>query len=353
MKRIVLTCETVTPMFMYGADGKTPELRPSEFKGMMRFWWRAARAETDIAKLKVNEAKLFGGTGSGEGKSKVKLQVLYNLPPNMIGRNLKDDYGLVWDFDHDSRSLKGDHAGIAYLLYSTILPGKEKAYMKPGFVFNIVISSIDELAYKHALSALWLAICFGGFGTRSRRGGGNVVVTKVSGDSYGINFIPNGNDKKSLGDWINANLFVLGSIHVARSTKETVQYSTLPNTIIPLNPKKNWIDALNSIGTEFSNFRLINRANIFEMGAFGMPIIHRGSGVKMVPYSTHGKLSDRFSSPIIFKVIKSQNLFFPLVFKLNVNMNKIGKEEGSNVCDAKIADMSKVNEFLELVKKMK
>jgi len=31
-------------------------------------------------------------------------------------------------------------------------------------------------------------------------------------------------------------------------------------------------------------------------------------------------------------------------------MNKIGKEEGHNVHDIKTADMSKVNEFLELVK---
>jgi len=339
-------------MFMYGADGRTPELRPSEFKGMMRFWWRAARAEKDIAKLRVDEAKLFGGTGSDEGKSKVRLQVLYNLHPNMIGRNLKDDCRLSWNFDPASRSLKGTDAGIAYLLYSTVLPRKEKAYIKPGFVFNIVISSIDELAYKHALSAFWLAIYFGGFGTRSRRGGGNIVVTKVSGDSYGINFIPNGNDKKSLSDWINANLSVLGSIHVARSTKETVQYSTLPNSIILLNARQNWRDALNSIGAEFSNFRLRNRANIFEMGAFGMPIMHTNH-TKIVPCRNRRKVSDRFSSPIIFKVIKSQNLFFPLVLKLNVNMNEIGKEEGRNVREVRIADMSKVNEFLELVKKMK
>jgi len=41
----------ITPLFMAGADGKTPELRPPSFKGMMRFWWRAMRAENDIDAL--------------------------------------------------------------------------------------------------------------------------------------------------------------------------------------------------------------------------------------------------------------------------------------------------------------
>lgn len=48
---------------MAGADGRTPELGPSEFKGMMRFWWRAVKAEDDIAKLKKEENGIFGGTG--------------------------------------------------------------------------------------------------------------------------------------------------------------------------------------------------------------------------------------------------------------------------------------------------
>ncbi len=75
MKETTLSCEIITPMFMAGADGKIPELRPSEFKGMMRFWWRAVKAEDDIEKLKKEEAKIFGGTGEGEGKSKVKIEL--------------------------------------------------------------------------------------------------------------------------------------------------------------------------------------------------------------------------------------------------------------------------------------
>ncbi|OPX29474.1 MAG: type III-B CRISPR module RAMP protein Cmr1 [Candidatus Omnitrophica bacterium 4484_171] len=41
MKTITFECETITPMFLAGADGRTPELRPPSIKGAMRFWWRA------------------------------------------------------------------------------------------------------------------------------------------------------------------------------------------------------------------------------------------------------------------------------------------------------------------------
>jgi len=48
VKKVTFECEVITPMFMAGADGRKPELRPSEFKGMMRFWWRAAKAMDNI-----------------------------------------------------------------------------------------------------------------------------------------------------------------------------------------------------------------------------------------------------------------------------------------------------------------
>jgi len=52
MGLLKLKCRLITPMFMAGADGRTPELRPSEFKGMMRWWWRAIKAEDDIERIK-------------------------------------------------------------------------------------------------------------------------------------------------------------------------------------------------------------------------------------------------------------------------------------------------------------
>lgn len=36
-KKIIFECEVVTPMFLAGADGKTPELRAPSIKGAIRF----------------------------------------------------------------------------------------------------------------------------------------------------------------------------------------------------------------------------------------------------------------------------------------------------------------------------
>ena len=98
-----LKCKTITPMFMAGADGKTPELRSSEFKGMMRWWWRAIKADDDIGKLRKEEAEIFGGTGEGEGKSKVRVIV----KPGSI------------DIGNDVREVINDDPGLKYLYYST------------------------------------------------------------------------------------------------------------------------------------------------------------------------------------------------------------------------------------------
>ncbi|MEO0284585.1 MAG: type III-B CRISPR module RAMP protein Cmr1, partial [candidate division WOR-3 bacterium] len=89
MYKLILKCRVITPMFMAGGDGRTPELRPSEFKGMMRWWWRAIRAEEDIKKLREEECKIFGGTGEGMGKSKIKITVR----PERIsyGDNVRDE----------------------------------------------------------------------------------------------------------------------------------------------------------------------------------------------------------------------------------------------------------------------
>jgi len=62
MKTITFECETITPMFLSGADGKTPELRPPSIKGALRFWWRAMNGHLSLSDLKKKESEIFGGT---------------------------------------------------------------------------------------------------------------------------------------------------------------------------------------------------------------------------------------------------------------------------------------------------
>ena len=73
MEMLTVTLKTVTPLFLAGADGRTPELRAPSIKGMMRFWWRAMKV-LSIEELRKEEGDLFGSSDEGGG-SKFALSV--------------------------------------------------------------------------------------------------------------------------------------------------------------------------------------------------------------------------------------------------------------------------------------
>lgn len=144
MKSASFECEVITPMFMSGADRRSSELRPSEFKGMMRFWWRAIRAEAirreeDIKKLREEEAKMFGGTE--EGKSKLLIRI---IP-----------------------------------LSNTLLPNKGRFNprdIKPGYKFQISLITYYDSYWETFKNLFLLSLILGGFGKRARRGRGSVKI---------------------------------------------------------------------------------------------------------------------------------------------------------------------------------
>jgi CRISPR-associated protein Cmr1 len=76
MKSITFTCETITPMFLSGADGQTPELRAPSIKGALRFWWRAVNGHLELKELKEKEATIFGSPDDKGGKSLVRINVI-------------------------------------------------------------------------------------------------------------------------------------------------------------------------------------------------------------------------------------------------------------------------------------
>ncbi len=327
--KITFKCKSITPLFMAGADGRIPELRPSEFKGMMRWWWRAIKAENDIERLKNDEANIFGGTGEGEGKSKVQVRVKGISPPK-VGNNLKVDYRLKWRFDRNTNSLVGENAGIGYLLYSTVLPNRERPYIKDGYEFELTLTSMDEEAFNKACASLWLAIYLGGFGTRARRGGGNIEVTGMNTNNS-INFICEAKDPSQLKKFLEINLIEVKKICGINANSVKPEYTNLKNSkILIFEPKNNWKEALNFLGEKYREFRTNNKTKIFETAVFGMPVMHSMGSVRIVPYVNVNKserLSERWASSLIFKVIKSSNNYFPVIVKLSPGgVDYIGKE---------------------------
>lgn len=310
MKRINLKCKVITPLFMSGGDRNTSELRPSEFKGMMRFWWRAIRCEDDINDLRKKEAEIFGGTGESEGRSKVRIKVYLQPEHNLIGENIENEIR--------------NYTGLKYLLYYTFslkVKGERqiKKYIKPDFSFTIQLSSISEESFKNALASLWASIYLGGFGTRARRGGGNLVVETADGESGEIEFIPKGNTQGEVWDWLGKNLQRCFKIICNNEAPENFvsEYSNLSfsRIIISKNSCGSWIKALNAVGELFSKFRNDKKSEIFESAVFGLPVFHKNKKVNVVGEINKKEISRR-SSPIIIKVLAVNNNFYWMILRL-------------------------------------
>ncbi|NPV10613.1 MAG: type III-B CRISPR module RAMP protein Cmr1 [Ignavibacteria bacterium] len=345
MKKLTLTCKLITPMFMAGADSSTPELRASEFKGMMRWWWRAMKAEDNIQVLKSAEQKIFGGTEEGTGKSKVTLRIL--SPKISIGQNIGSELANL--------------EGIKYLYYSTFLLQSRgnrifRSYFKPKPIqetknssdctqFTIELTAFHEgiNVFKHFVASLWLSIYLGGFGTRARRGGGNLEITSCNGDNCDIDFICNAKNIDELKNWMQTNLSKIKNI-INQSSNGTNKYTNLSNQVILIfEPKNNWVSALDFVGLRFREFRHNHKEDIFRTPAFGMPIMHGKFKVRLVPYIArrpNQRLSERWASPLIIKVIKSlYEDYYPVVIKLTPGgINFIAKETKNNNNEWRISD---------------
>lgn len=156
MESITFHCKVITPMFLAGADGQTPELRAPSIKGAMRFWWRAMHGHLGVKELRKKEEAIFGGTNTG-GRSKVVIRV--SQPYNL---------------DVDS-SLLVPHK--SFMRQDAIQEGQE-------FDISLGLSrSTEGFSKKHLVALFKITCILGGFGKRVRRGMGSVMITGVTSKS--------------------------------------------------------------------------------------------------------------------------------------------------------------------------
>lgn len=185
MQQITFHCETITPMFLAGADGTTPELRSPSIKGALRFWWRAMNGHLGLGKLRELETEIFGGTAGDSGRrSKVivripftKLETSKELPISKVptyskGRNLQVNI-------------------FEYLAYGTYDWNKElrqnilkRSFYKSKQSFEIRIALLDENYSKEIVLAFKLLSYFGGIGSKSRNGYGSFKINEFPNDDY-------------------------------------------------------------------------------------------------------------------------------------------------------------------------
>ncbi|WP_106004587.1 type III-B CRISPR module RAMP protein Cmr1 [Neomoorella humiferrea] len=178
MQDIILTCEVLTPMFLGGADAREPELRAPSIKGVLRFWWRALHGFDPL--LKTKEGSIFGSAGEHAQKSRITLRIEgEDLTPYITKEPLP----------RHTYQVKGHELNILeYLAYGTYIYNRMqrrnefyRAYIKPGYSFNLIVKTDNEVDLLEFFLALQYFCWFGSLGAKARNGFGSFKVKNVKG----------------------------------------------------------------------------------------------------------------------------------------------------------------------------
>jgi len=160
MKKLTLTLETVTPLFLGGADTQAVVLRAQPFRGQLRYWLRAmlgGQGKNAKEDLRTAESEIFGDTKGGSG-----IIVRVGIPQ---GKKLQQEERLVVPHSREFRNKAfwngQDQQEILFELLA-----------RPG------LSEIPNEALKAFL--LWANL--GGAGKRARRGFGSFRVSRAYAD---------------------------------------------------------------------------------------------------------------------------------------------------------------------------
>jgi len=173
MKTITFTCETITPMFLSGADRQTAELRPPSIKGALRFWWRAMNGHLSLEELKKQESEIFGGTEPAQ-RSRVIVRI---GKKNLKNENTKEKNFLPRGYNVNVG--RGTMHAIDYLAYGieNFDPQKSfnREYLRSQKNFDLILSFPESLQ-EEILKTLYVFSYFGGLGAKSRNGLGSISV---------------------------------------------------------------------------------------------------------------------------------------------------------------------------------
>lgn len=178
MRQIFLSLTVLTPMFLAGADGVNPDIRPPSIKGVLRFWWRALNAFDN--NMKKNECKIFGAVGENGGKSNVVLRI--------DSSSKIDSFVDSCSLPKHTYKVKGFNLNILeYLAYGTYRYANKRnvftrRYIKNGYSFDIYIRLRDESLFPSLFQALQYFCWFSTLGAKSRNGFGSFKIINANGD---------------------------------------------------------------------------------------------------------------------------------------------------------------------------
>ena len=297
MPKLTLELETVTPLFMAGAEPDTgAELRPSSFRGAMRYWLRAWAGATSIGhnldKLRSSEARIFGDAGQTGASTVV---VIIKTP---------DDFRYQrFSSQRPPSTPQWKSSGHDYLFWSMKRSGNkpDRWAVEPNQRFSLVLgprpgAENADKAFRQGAVALWLLTHLGGLGSRSRRTGGSLQAVKASGNPDLPPFVIRSYDGQELARELETGLAVFRQA-AGKSVKPTRGFDVLHPDVCRIwvvaeeKPWTDWLDAVQGIGSQLRNFR--SQLPPKERQVFGLPL---------------QKVSkDRRASPVHLRVTRLRN----------------------------------------------
>lgn len=312
MPSVTFDLETVTPLFLGGAEQEKAELRPPAFRGALRYWFRAiagARYWNNIEQLNKLESEIFGSTEQG---SKIIIR-LQKFPDDL-------DEGII-------KFQLYKNPGLSYLWFSTQMQQRQAIGVHDSIPFSLTFSTRpnpkeseqQQRALELAINCFWLAINLGGFGSRERRGAGSLRVVRVKYKKidpkkfpkFVIKFRPSAisqylrKETRKVVKNIESLLPEIENKEPVPSTPNLEIYSPKTAAIYLItdkdNPYQSWENALEYIGQQYKDYR--QNLERRERAIFGLPL-------------KKFDMQSRHPSPLRIKVIRSVNDYYCLLIKM-------------------------------------
>ena len=325
MHKVNCEIEILTPMFLGGVDGKTPELRTQSIKGLLRFWWRAYKygqieeASNTMERLKALkelEAKVFGSSANGGNKSSFAISV--------FPKKLNESMSPFPDSPVHKVPIPGKTFSInilKYLCYGTYdNKGKfTKGYFLPNQKFNLIIR-VDNNDYEEdILVAVYLLCEFGGAGSRSRNGFGSlrIVNKNVVFEKLNSNLLNN----------VTLNNSFLKELAKLHEVPPFTAFSSKMKFFKTKEEYNRWDECLADLGKSYKSCReaLEPKHKYEDRQYIGAPL-------DPPPKENFKSLLERHSKPFFLKVSKNEAgkyqgtiLFMPSLYCFNLDRSRNGK----------------------------
>ena len=315
-----IVLETVTPIFVGGANQRVAEIRVPSIRGALRFWFRALAGGTvgdaDRQPLRELEAGVFGDT------SRASSLVIRT---RSVGR---------------SEPFISVLQGVNYLFFS--LKMQKRECLPVGLQFPLTMAarptprnagktSSPDRAMTLGLCSLWLLANLGGLGARSRRGAGSLRIVRVDGE------VPNGvprltkvsGSAKELQESLSAGLTEVRRAISTLAEGGSPVAPGIPSQFSILHPAvchmyvldrtwPTWEQALDEVGRAYRAFRTRREPDYGEVkallrdrrrsietverAAFGLPLQFSYRSLRGARATVGGREHDRRASPLLFKV---------------------------------------------------